>query len=168
MLSMPLPAAFYIFAFIFGAVVGSFLNVCIYRIPKGESVAFPPSHCPACDFKIPFYDNIPILSYLALKGKCRSCRTAISLQYPVVEAVNGLLTLFLFMKFGVSFPFFVLFLFCCAMVVITFHRYWNTISFPTSSAFPALSPASCSPSSFHSWVGRLLSSAFWLEEEAST
>lgn len=117
---MSLPAAFYIFAFIFGAVVGSFLNVCIYRLPKGESVVFPPSGCPACGFKIPFYDNVPIFSWLLLGGKCRSCRGAISPQYPLVEAINGLLTLFLLMKFGLSLAFVVLFLFCSAMVVITF------------------------------------------------
>jgi len=108
------------FAFIFGAVVGSFLNVCIYRLPKGESIAFPPSHCPACDYKIPFYDNIPLVSYLVLGGKCRSCRAAISLQYPVVELITALLALFLFMRYGLSFLFAVLFLFCAAMVVITF------------------------------------------------
>jgi leader peptidase (prepilin peptidase)/N-methyltransferase len=114
------PVAFYIFAFIFGAVVGSFLNVCIYRLPKDESVVFPPSHCPACDYQIRYYDNIPIVSYLLLRGKCRSCRAAISPQYPVVEAINGLLTLLLFIRFGLSFTFLELFLFCCAMVVITF------------------------------------------------
>jgi leader peptidase (prepilin peptidase)/N-methyltransferase len=117
---MAYPFLFNIFAFIFGAVVGSFLNVCIYRLPKDESVVFPPSHCPACDYQIRYYDNIPIVSYLLLGGKCRSCRAAISPQYPLVEAINGLLTLFLFMRFGPSFSFFVLFLFCCAMVVITF------------------------------------------------
>jgi leader peptidase (prepilin peptidase)/N-methyltransferase len=117
---MSLPVSFYIFAFIFGAVVGSFLNVCICRLPKEESVVFPPSHCPACDFKIPFYDNIPLVSYLLLRGRCRSCRTRISLQYPLVELINALLTLFLFIRFGLSCSFAVLFLFCAAMVVITF------------------------------------------------
>jgi leader peptidase (prepilin peptidase) / N-methyltransferase len=115
-----LPISFYIFVFIFGAVVGSFLNVCICRLPRSESIVFPSSHCPNCDFKIPFYDNIPILSYLLLRGKCRSCRGRISFQYPFVEFLNALLTLFLFMKFGPSSAFLVLFLFCSAMVVITF------------------------------------------------
>lgn len=117
---MPYPTSFYILAFIFGAVVGSFLNVCIYRLPKNVSIVFPPSHCPVCDYKIRWYDNIPILSYLFLRGKCRSCGSPISAQYPVVEGLNGLLTMFLFMRFGLSFAFAVLFLFCCAMVVITF------------------------------------------------
>ena len=117
---MALPYIFYLFSFIFGAVVGSFLNVCIYRLPKEESVVFPPSHCPKCDYKIRFYDNIPIVSYLMLGGKCRSCKTRISLQYPAVELINGLLTLFLFIKFGPSLSFLMLFLFCSALVVITF------------------------------------------------
>ena len=117
---MSLPVSFYIFAFIFGAIVGSFLNVCICRLPKGESVVFPSSHCPGCGFKIPWYDNIPIVSYIILGAKCRSCKSHISIQYPIVELINALLTLFLFMKFGPTFAFLVLFLFCCAMVVITF------------------------------------------------
>jgi leader peptidase (prepilin peptidase)/N-methyltransferase len=117
---MAYPFPFYIFSFIFGAVVGSFLNVCIYRLPKGESVVFPPSRCPACGFRIPWYDNVPIVSYLVLRGRCRSCRAPFSFQYPLVEGINGLLTLFLFMRFGLSFAFLVLFLFCSAMVVVTF------------------------------------------------
>ena len=111
---------FYIFAFIFGAVVGSFLNVCICRLPKNESIVFPPSHCPTCDYRIPWYDNVPIISYLILRGKCRSCKARISIQYPLVELVTALLTLFLFMRFGPTFVFLVLFLFCSAMVVVTF------------------------------------------------
>ena len=117
---MSLPIIFYIFAFIFGATVGSFLNVCICRLPKGESIVFPPSHCTRCDYKIRFYDNIPVISYLLLGGKCRSCREPISVQYPVVELLNGLLTLFLFVRFGPTLAFAVLFLLCSALVVITF------------------------------------------------
>ena len=115
------PAVIYaLFAFAFGAVVGSFLNVCIYRLPRNESVVFPPSHCPNCDYQIRWYDNIPILSYLVLRGKCRGCGQRISLQYPLVELINGLLTLALFLRYGPSFVFAVLFVFCCAMVVVTF------------------------------------------------
>lgn len=111
---------FYSFAFIFGAVVGSFLNVCIYRLPNNESLVFPASHCPKCGYKIPPYDNIPLLSYLLLGGRCRFCKIRISPQYPVVELINGLLTLFLFMKLGFSLTFLVLFIFCSALVAITF------------------------------------------------
>lgn len=130
------PYIFYaFFAFFLGAVVGSFLNVCICRMPHGESVVSPPSHCPKCDYQIRWYDNIPILSYLALGGKCRSCGTRISIQYPIVEALNGLLSLALFVKFfppaflemaplevmgRPAFYFIVLFVFCSALVVITF------------------------------------------------
>ncbi len=110
----------YIFVFVFGAVVGSFLNVCIYRLPNRQSVVFPPSHCPKCDYKIRFYDNIPIISYLLLGGKCRSCKTPISLQYPIVELINGLLTLFLFIKLGPTSTFLFLFIFSSALVTITF------------------------------------------------
>jgi leader peptidase (prepilin peptidase)/N-methyltransferase len=119
-LIMAYPFLFYIFAFILGAVIGSFLNVCICRLPENRSVIFPPSHCPKCDYRIPFYDNIPILSYLLLGGKCRSCKTRISLQYPLVELINGLLSLFLFLKFGSGLTFLLLFIFCSALVAVTF------------------------------------------------
>lgn len=111
---------FSIFAFLFGATVGSFLNVCIYRLPKSESVVFPASHCPRCDSSIRWYDNLPILSYLILKGKCRRCGEPISVQYPLVEFLNAVLTLFIFLKYGPTLSFLVLFLFCSALVVITF------------------------------------------------
>jgi leader peptidase (prepilin peptidase) / N-methyltransferase len=74
---------------LFGLVIGSFLNVCIYRIPLGKSVVFPGSSCPGCGKPIRPYDNIPILSYLLLRGKCRSCGTSISIQYPLVELLTG-------------------------------------------------------------------------------
>jgi leader peptidase (prepilin peptidase) / N-methyltransferase len=115
-----LPTLLNLFAFILGAVIGSFLNVCIYRLPRNESVVFPRSRCPGCGTTIDWYDNIPILSYLLLTGKCRRCKTHISIQYPLVELINALLTLFLFMRFGPTFAFLVLFLFCSAMVAVTF------------------------------------------------
>jgi leader peptidase (prepilin peptidase)/N-methyltransferase len=117
---MTLQLYFSIISFIFGAVVGSFLNVCICRMPKDESVVSPPSHCPKCNYRICWYDNIPLVSYLLLRGKCRGCGTHISMQYPLVELLNGLLTLALFLRFGPTLPFLVLFLFCSALVVITF------------------------------------------------
>ncbi|OGR30371.1 MAG: peptidase A24 [Desulfuromonadaceae bacterium GWB2_53_15] len=117
---MTLPTYFPVLAFIFGTVVGSFLNVCICRMPKDESIVSPPSHCPFCDYRIRWYDNIPLLSYLLLRGKCRGCGAHISLQYPLVELLNGLLTLALFYRFGLSITFVALFLFCSSLVVITF------------------------------------------------
>ena len=117
---MTIEIYFAISAFILGAVVGSFLNVCICRLPRDESVVSPPSHCPNCSCGIRWYDNIPLISYLLLQGKCRGCGTRISAQYPLVELLNGLLTLALFLRFGPTFSFLVFFLFCSALVVITF------------------------------------------------
>ena len=73
----------------FGLLIGSFLNVVAYRLPRGESVVFPASHCPSCDTPIKPYDNVPVLSWLILRGRCRSCHTAISARYPIVEAVTA-------------------------------------------------------------------------------
>jgi leader peptidase (prepilin peptidase)/N-methyltransferase len=86
------PALFgYILAGIFGAIIGSFLNVVIHRVPHEESVVFPNSRCPSCGAVIAFYDNIPILSYVALRAKCRRCKEHISIRYPAVEALTALL-----------------------------------------------------------------------------
>jgi len=103
-----------------GAVVGSFLNVCIRRIPAGESLVFPASHCPKCNHSIRFYDNIPIISYLALRGRCRNCREGISLQYPLVELLTAIMALLLFWKFGLTLKFLFSFLFACILIIITF------------------------------------------------
>lgn len=111
---------FNVLAFVLGAVVGSFLNVCIYRLPAGESVVSPPSHCPRCDNRIRWYDNIPLISYVILRGKCRGCGAPISLRYPLVELLNGLITLGLMLNFGPGPGFLVLFVFCSALVTITF------------------------------------------------
>lgn len=148
---MSLPIPFNIFAFIFGAVVGSFLNVCICRLPKHESLAFPASHCPQCGFVIPFYDNIPIVSYLLLKGRCRSCKVRISPRYPLVELVNGLLTLLLFVKFGPTLTFGILFLFCSALVVITFIDLEHQI-IPDVISLPGI-VAGLAASFFLPWLG---------------
>lgn len=111
---------FHSFVFIFGALVGSFLNVCILRIPNGASVVSPPSHCPNCKTAISFYDNVPLLSYLILRGRCRACGVRISPRYFVVELLMGVLALALFERFGLSFSFFVSFVFVAALVVISF------------------------------------------------
>jgi len=94
---------FYTIAFfIFGAVIGSFVNVCAYRIPKGESIAYPPSHCPSCGEAIRYADNIPVVSYLILGGKCRSCGSRISLKYPIIELLTGALWAITYSRFGLS------------------------------------------------------------------
>jgi len=107
-------------AFVFGAVVGSFLNVCIARLPNDESIVSPPSHCPECQASIPFYDNIPLLSYINLGGRCRFCRVSISPRYFFVELLTAALAVVLFNRFGFSFAFFVYFIFVAALIVITF------------------------------------------------
>src|SRR5215470_18468347 len=91
--------------FIFGAIVGSFLNVCIVRLPKDESVVHPPSHCPNCDVAIPFYDNIPLISYLILRGGCRSCGERISPRYFLVELLMASLAVALYYEFGLGLAF---------------------------------------------------------------
>ncbi|MDO4276897.1 MAG: prepilin peptidase [Eubacteriales bacterium] len=81
----------YIIILIFGIVIGSFMNVCIYRIPLGESIVTSPSHCMTCGSKIHWYDLVPVFSWLFLGGKCRNCKAKISVQYPIIEAANGIL-----------------------------------------------------------------------------
>ena len=91
-----------IFVFLFGLIIGSFLNVCIVRIPSGKSIVLPASACPKCGLAIRPYDNIPVVSYLLLRGKCRGCKTKISWMYPLVELLTGLLFLGCFYVFGIS------------------------------------------------------------------
>ncbi|MGQ0794223.1 MAG: prepilin peptidase [Deltaproteobacteria bacterium] len=107
-------------AFVLGSVIGSFLNVCIWRLPRGESVAYPASHCPSCDAPIRFYDNVPVLSYLLLRGRCRACGVGISAQYPVVEALSGAMAALLVWNFGVGTDAAFYFVFISALIVITF------------------------------------------------
>lgn len=82
---------FYIMIFLFGIVIGSFLNVCIYRIPKKENIVKIRSHCMECNYQLKWYDLVPLFSYLCLGGRCRKCKTKLSVQYPLVELLNGLL-----------------------------------------------------------------------------
>lgn len=107
--------------FIFGAVIGSFLNVCIHRMPKGESVVWPGSHCPHCKKKIPGYDNIPFISYILLKGRCRFCKGGISLRYPLVELLTAALLVALFIRFnGPSYSFFIYAVLASLLIIATF------------------------------------------------
>lgn len=89
-----------IFSFGLGLIIGSFLNVCISRLPKDESIVFPPSHCPKCSSSIKWYDNIPLISFLILRGKCRNCQQPISFQYPVIELLTGVLTMLFWAHWG--------------------------------------------------------------------
>lgn len=91
-------------AFLFGVVFGSFLNVLIYRIPRDESVVFPSSHCPKCNAKLKPYHNIPLLSWLFLGGRCAYCKEKISLQYPMIELIAGLIAMSVVHKYSLSIP----------------------------------------------------------------
>ncbi|HXC61518.1 MAG TPA: prepilin peptidase [Nitrospiria bacterium] len=110
----------YLVTGVLGALIGSFLNVCIYRIPRGESIIRPRSRCPHCQSTIRFYDNFPILSFLILRGRCRQCRAPISWRYPLVEMINTGGYLFLLWKFGLGWQLLVYALLFSALVVITF------------------------------------------------
>ncbi len=108
----------YIIIGLFGAVTGSFLNVCIFRIPEKQSISFPPSHCMSCSHKLAPADLFPIFSYIFLRGKCRYCKSKISPQYPIVEFLNCAAYLALFWKFGLSWFFLFFALLSSVMIVL--------------------------------------------------
>ncbi|MGB5157663.1 prepilin peptidase [Desulfobacterium sp. N47] len=110
----------HVLTFIFGLCIGSFMNVCIYRLPLSKSIVTPRSMCPGCNTLIKFYDNIPLFSYILLGGKCRKCKISISLRYPMVELISGIAALSCFIKFGLSFEALAYFAFASALIVITF------------------------------------------------
>ena len=109
-----------IIVFLFGLCIGSFLNVCIHRIPAGKSIVYPGSSCPKCGNHIRFYDNIPLFSYLWLRGRCRQCRTAISPRYPAVELLAALFAFGVYAKFGISIQSLVYFIFIAVLLAVTF------------------------------------------------
>jgi leader peptidase (prepilin peptidase)/N-methyltransferase len=108
-----------VISIIFGAIVGSFLNVCIIRIPREESIITPGSHCPHCNNPIKFYDNVPLISYFLLGGRCRYCKRSISVQYPLVEGITAIVSFLLFLKYGFSLSYLFYFSFVAALIVIT-------------------------------------------------
>ncbi len=107
-------------AFLLGLVAGSFLNVVIYRLPRSESVVTPRSHCPQCGTTVRWFDNIPLLSFVLLGGRCRACHTAISWQYPLVELITGSLAVALWLKFETGPALLYFFLLICPLVAISF------------------------------------------------
>lgn len=109
-----------IFVAIFGLVAGSFLNVCIYRLPVDESIVFPSSHCPKCGNKLSFFDLIPVLSYIFLSGRCRYCKKEISIIYPIVESLACFVSVILFLKFGLSLNFVFNLMFSYGLIVLFF------------------------------------------------
>jgi len=103
---------------ILGLFIGSFLNVCIYRLPLGQNISYPPSHCMKCEKKIKFYDLIPVISYIFLKGKCRYCGEKISIRYPIIELITGVLFGALYIEYGIGFNLCKYALFSCFLIVI--------------------------------------------------
>jgi leader peptidase (prepilin peptidase)/N-methyltransferase len=133
-----------LFVFLFGISVGSFLNVLIYRIPENLSINYPPSRCPKCENSLRWYHNIPIVSWLALGGKCGFCKAKISAQYPIVEAINGFLWVGIYLKVGLVWyaPFIALsFSMLLALSMIDFKYY----AVPDSLNYAALIFALISP-----------------------
>jgi leader peptidase (prepilin peptidase)/N-methyltransferase len=105
---------------IVGLLTGSFLNVCIHRIPREESIVFPASKCPSCGKPIRPWDNVPVLSYLILGGKCRSCKTGISIRYPIVEALNAIFYVLIYLRFGAGWHLPVYLAYVSSLIVITY------------------------------------------------
>ena len=119
----------YITIFLFGIVIGSFLNVCIFRIPNHEPVVTERSHCMNCGYQLSWYDMVPVFSWLCLGGKCRKCKTPISPQYPIVEAVNGILYMVVFAVNGFSLESILYCLFVSALLVLSVID-WRTYEIP--------------------------------------
>ena len=118
----------FILIFLLGTIIGSFLNVCIYRIPKDQSICYPPSHCPYCSAPLKWYNLIPIISFLVQRGRCGYCGERISLQYPIVEIFNGVLYLILFNKFGLSLDFiFYSIVFSILLIIFFIDLYYQII-----------------------------------------
>ena len=110
----------FLYVFLVGTIIGSFLNVVIYRIPVGDSIILPSSHCGNCNTKLRAIDLIPILSWIALKGKCRYCGCKISFRYPFVELLTGILFVFTYIAVGLHYKLIVYLFFTCFLIVNTF------------------------------------------------
>lgn len=122
----------YLVIFLYGIVIGSFLNVLIYRVPKKENIAVVRSHCMSCGYRLKWFDLIPLFSWLALRGKCRKCGERISVQYPIIEALNGILYLVVFHHYGLSVEsllYCLLFSALLALSVIDFRTYEIPVGF---------------------------------------
>lgn len=124
-----------ILIFLFGLFIGSFLNVCISRIPSGESIAYPPSHCSHCNSSLKSLDLVPIFSYVLLKGRCRYCKSKISLEYPFMELITGFLFALLYLKFGLSFNLIKYIIFTSLAIVI------GIIDFKTQDVYVSITIA---------------------------
>jgi leader peptidase (prepilin peptidase)/N-methyltransferase len=125
-------------AFGFGLIIGSFLNVVIHRLPRDESIVLPPSHCPECGYQIKPYDNIPVISYVLLRGRCRSCRTGISPIYPIVELLVGSsYLLFFLLRRGITPEFLVDVIFVSLVIPLVFIDFEHML-LPNAITYPGL------------------------------
>lgn len=122
-------AIFYIIVFLYGIVIGSFLNVCIYRIPMKENIVTTRSHCMNCGYQLKWFDLIPVFSYLVYGGRCRQCKTRLSVQYPLVEVLNGVLYLVIVHKYGMSIESLLYCLLFSALLVVSVID-WRTYEIP--------------------------------------
>jgi leader peptidase (prepilin peptidase)/N-methyltransferase len=113
------PWILHVLAVLLGLILGSFLNVCIYRLPREMSIVRPRSCCPSCNGAIAWFDNIPVLSYLLLRGRCRHCSTGIPIRYPLIEATTALISWLVFHRFGLSLDYFVYFFYAASLLVVS-------------------------------------------------
>ncbi len=107
-----------LFIFFTGLIIGSFLNVCIYRLPEGKSIISPPSHCPVCENRLDWWELIPVLSFMIQGGKCRHCNTKISFEYPLIELFTGIIFSLLYLQYDLSINFGIYILFASFLIVI--------------------------------------------------
>lgn len=149
----PVPS---IFAFAFGLVIGSFLNVCIHRFPLGESIVSPGSRCPSCKTPIRWYQNIPVLSWIALRGRCATCSTRIHWRYPAVELLSGVATLLLWRRFGPAPALAFSVPFILAMIVLFFTD-WDHRILPDAVTLTGLAAGLAS-----AWFNPFLGDAGWI------
>lgn len=126
-----------IWSFLVGLVIGSFLNVVVYRIPRRESLVRPGSHCPSCGATIRWYDNVPVASWILLRGRCRSCHARIAYRYPLVEALTGLAYLAAFWRMGFSGTLLLWWAFIAVLVTLVFISH-DTMTLPNRIVVPAI------------------------------
>jgi leader peptidase (prepilin peptidase)/N-methyltransferase len=141
-----------VWSLLLGLVIGSFLNVVIYRVPRRESLVRPASHCPGCGMAIRSYDNIPVVSWLLLRGRCRSCHSPISARYPLVECITGAAFLAAFWRIGISPAVLLAWAFIAVLVTLAFINHDHSVV-PDRIAFPAVLGALAASIALqpHSW-----------------
>lgn len=151
--------------FLLGAIIGSFFNVCIYRLPRRESIIWPGSYCPACKHTIPFLHNVPILGYIMLAGKCKNCKVRIPYTYPLVEILTGILLVLVWQHYGptsffVHYSILVLLLVPISFIDLDFKLILNVLTFPGIMIGLLLSVVVNNVSTYEAILGLLLGGGF--------